>query len=99
MDLKKAFGVVFARARKSAKLVQEDFEPISPRTYISHLERGLSAPSIVKINDLSKVIGIHPVSLTFQTYLLYDKQMSALDLMGIIMEDLRKIDRSTELLE
>lgn len=97
MDLKQAFGVVFTRARKAAKLVQEDFEPISPRTYISHLERGLSAPSIVKINDLSRVVGIHPASLVFQTFLLYDEKLSALDLMGIIMEDLKKTERLNEI--
>lgn len=96
MDLKEAFGKTFTRARKAAKLTQEDFETISPRTYISHLERGKSAPSIDKINELSEVIGVHPASLIFQTYLLYDQQTSALDLMATIMEDLRKMERMND---
>jgi transcriptional regulator with XRE-family HTH domain len=96
MDLKEAFGKIFTRARKAAKLTQEDFEPISPRTYISHLERGKSAPSIVKINDLSEVIGVHPASLIFQTYLLYDQEKTALDLMATIMDDLKKMDRMND---
>lgn len=90
MELKKALGKVFRRARKAANLTQEDFEPLSPRTYISHLERGLSSVTLSKLDELSKLIGIHPASLVFQAYLEYDKEVSALDLMALIMEDLKR---------
>lgn len=92
MDIKQALGKVFNRFRKAANLTQEDFEPISPRTYISHLERGLSSTTITKLDALTKVIGVHPASLIFQAYLEYDKKVTALDLMATIMEDLKKID-------
>lgn len=92
MNLRKALGLVFMRARRRAGLTQEDFEPTSPRTYISHLERGLSSPTFDKLHDLSKVMHVHPASLVFQAYLAYDKDISALDLMAIIMDDLRKVE-------
>lgn len=92
MDINQAMGKVFSRTRKSAKLTQEDFEPISPRTYISHLERGLSSTTLFKLDELSKVIGVHPASLVFQAYLEYDKSVSALELMSTIMEDLKKLE-------
>lgn len=93
MDLKKALGKVFVRTRKSANLTQEDFEPFSPRTYISHLERGLSSPTLDKLDELAKVMKVHPASLVFQAYLEYDKELTGLDLMTTIMNDLRKIER------
>lgn len=45
-----------------------------------------------KLNALSEVMGMHPVSMVFQAYLAYDKEISALDLMARIMEDLKKLE-------
>lgn len=92
MDINQAFGKVFNRTRKAANLTQEDFEPISPRTYISHLERGLSSITISKLDELTKVIGVHPASLVLLTYLEYDKNVSALDLIAKVMEDIKKAE-------
>jgi transcriptional regulator with XRE-family HTH domain len=96
MDLKQTFGYVFNRARRKAGLVQEDFEPITSRSYVSYIERGKVSVSMDKLNELSKIIGMHPASLIFQTYLLYDPKTSALDLMATIMEDMKKIERMNE---
>lgn len=90
MNLRTALGLVFSRARRRANLTQEDFEPTSPRTYISHLERGLSSPTVDKLHELAEVMHVHPASLIFQAYLAYDKETTALDLMAIIMADLKK---------
>lgn len=92
MELQEALGEVFASARRSVKLTQEDFEPISPRTYISHLERGLSAPTIVKLDQLASVLGVHAISLLFHAYLKYDKNLDVLKLMGKIIEDSKTIN-------
>lgn len=92
MYLKKAFGKIFARSRKRAGLVQEDFEPITSRSYISYIERGEVSITMDKLNALSEVIGMHPVSMIFQAYLEYDKDVSALDLMTMIMEDIKKLE-------
>lgn len=92
VDIKQAFGRTFAKARKSAKLVQDDFEQVSSRSYISYIERGKVSISLEKLHELSEVVGIHPVSLLFQTYLYDEKENSALDLMSKIMADLKKFD-------
>jgi transcriptional regulator with XRE-family HTH domain len=94
MELKGALGEVFAQARKSVKLTQEDFETISPRSYISHLERGLSSPTIDKLDQLAGLMGIHAVSLLFQAYLIHDKSLDALQLMTKILEDSKTINES-----
>jgi transcriptional regulator with XRE-family HTH domain len=69
MDLLKRFGDGLQRARKKMGLTQEDFSEVSSRTYLSSLERGLKAPTIVKLEQLASVIGIHPVALLALAYL------------------------------
>lgn len=92
MDIKQAFGITFAKARKRAKLVQDDFEQVSSRSYISYIERGKVSISLEKLHELSEFVGVHPVSLLFQAYLEHDENNSALDLMSKIMDDLKNIN-------
>lgn len=69
MLLLKRFGLGLQRARKSRELTQEDFSDVSSRTYLSSLERGIKAPTITKIDQISGVLGIHPLSLIAYAYL------------------------------
>lgn len=69
MDTRKAFGNSLKVARKTRGLSQEDFSIISSRTYLSSLERGLKSPTLDKIEQISKRIGIHPLTLLTLTYL------------------------------
>lgn len=93
MDIKQAFGKTFAGARKKAKLVQDDFEYVSSRSYISYIERGKVSLTLEKLNELAGVVGVHPVSLLFHTYLIYDRETSALDLISKIMDDLKELEK------
>lgn len=56
-------------ARKSRNLGQEAFRELSSRTYVSTMERGLKNPTLNKVDELSSVIGIHPLTLLALTYL------------------------------
>ena len=67
--LLKRFGAGLQKARKSRQLTQEDFSVVSSRTYLSSLERGIKAPTITKIDEIAKVIGVHPLSLIAYAYL------------------------------
>lgn len=68
MDLLKRFGDGLQRTRKKRGLTQEDFSDVSSRTYLSSLERGLKAPTIIKIEQLASVIRVHPVTLLALAY-------------------------------
>ena len=70
MDIKKSLGLAIKKSRKAKKITQEGFSEISSRTYVSTLERGLYSPTIEKIDELAKVIGIHPLTLLTLTYLI-----------------------------
>jgi transcriptional regulator with XRE-family HTH domain len=67
--LLKRFGAGLQKARRSRQLTQEDFSVVSSRTYLSSLERGIKAPTITKIDEIAKVIGVHPLSLIAYAYL------------------------------
>lgn len=69
MGLLERFGAGLKKVRKSRGLTQEDFSDVSSRTYLSSLERGLKSPTISKIDELSAVMGVHPISLLALAYL------------------------------
>ena len=73
MALQDRFGQALQLARKSRDLTQEDFSDVSSRTYLSTLERGLKSPTLEKIQQLSAVLGMHPVSLLALAYMLDKK--------------------------
>jgi transcriptional regulator with XRE-family HTH domain len=62
----------FARAlravRKARAITQEEFDPVSGRTYVSSLERGNKVPTISKVVELSGVCGVHPLTLLALTF-------------------------------
>lgn len=68
MDTKTAFGLALKQVRKAKGLTQEDFGDVSSRTYLSTLERGMKSITLEKLNDLSHVLGVHPLTLLVLTY-------------------------------
>jgi len=69
-----AFATSLREARKALGLTQEDFSLLSSRTYVSSLERGIKSPTLDKIEDLAKVLKIHPLTLIALTYLKAGKE-------------------------
>lgn len=74
MELLKRFGSALQKARKSRNLTQEDFSVVSSRTYLSSLERGVKAPTITKVEEISSLIGVHPVSLLASAYMPQERK-------------------------
>lgn len=68
MENKQAFAKALRTIRKGKGLTQEDFSEISSRTYLSILERGLKSPTLEKIDELAKAMGVHPLTLLLLTY-------------------------------
>ena len=66
--LRKAFGKALRTLRKTKSLTQEDFALVSSRTYLSTLERGMKSPTLEKIDALSEVLGVHPLTLLSLCY-------------------------------
>ncbi|MCH5519145.1 MULTISPECIES: helix-turn-helix domain-containing protein [Pseudomonas syringae group] len=69
MELKTAFGLALKQVRNRQQLTQEDFSETSSRTYLSTLERGIKSPTLEKVEQLSKVLKVHPLSVMVMAYL------------------------------
>ncbi|WP_426117054.1 helix-turn-helix domain-containing protein [Pseudomonas sp. DSP3-2-2] len=80
MELKTAFGLALKQVRNRQQLTQEDFSETSSRTYLSTLERGIKSPTLEKMEQLSKVLEVHPLTLMVMTYLYKenDQDLSSL---------------------
>ena len=84
MDIKEAFGLALKKARNSKKLTQEEFSEISSRTYISSLERGKKSITLEKMEDISTVLNIHPLTLMFLTYSKPNENINFTELIELI---------------
>lgn len=72
MELKQAFGKALRLMRKSRRLSQEDFGSHSSQTYLSQLESGAKGPSLEMVHALACAMGVHPLTILVQCYLLMD---------------------------
>lgn len=70
MEVRDAFGAALRLVRLKRELTQEDFSIVSSRTFVSMLERGATTPTIEKIEALSSVLEVHPMTLMAITYLI-----------------------------
>ena len=68
-----SFPNALRAVRKARGLSQEAFSDISGRTYLSSIERGLSVPTISKVDALCAVLGVHPLTLYALSYLGKEK--------------------------
>ena len=72
MELREAFAIALRNSRIRHGLTQEDFGIVSSRTYLSTLERGLKNVTLEKASELAHRIGVHPLTLLFESFLILD---------------------------
>ncbi|EPJ8754059.1 helix-turn-helix domain-containing protein [Pseudomonas putida] len=88
MELKQAVAQALRKTRSSRGLTQEDFSDVSSRTYLSTLERGLKSPTIEKLVELANRMGVHPLSLLTEVFLLADDETDLEALFSKVRQDL-----------
>ncbi|WP_150705130.1 helix-turn-helix domain-containing protein [Pseudomonas fluorescens] len=66
MELKQSFGETVRSIRRSKGLAQGEIG--TNQGFISELESGLKAPTLPKIAELAKKLGLHPITLLTATY-------------------------------
>lgn len=93
MNINEAFGIALKQARKSKNKTQEDFGIVSSRTYVSSLERGLKSITIEKLEEISAVIGVHPLTLLCHAYLLMDDKTNIVSLIEAIKKELTSMSQ------
>ncbi len=90
MELKQAFGKALRQMRKSRQLSQEDFGGHSSQTYLSQLEGGGKGPTLEMVNTLASVMGIHPLTVLMQCYLLMDDSTTLDSMIERIREEINE---------
>jgi CheY-like chemotaxis protein/DNA-binding XRE family transcriptional regulator len=97
-EMRHAFAKALRRARKARGLTQEDFELVSSRTYLSSLERGKQSPTLDKVQDLARTIGIHPLSLLTLTCLYADHHYDIDSLIARVKHELEPTEQETPMI-
>ena len=90
MDIRQALGAALKSARMSRGLTQEDFAIVSSRTYLSTLERGIKSPTLDKLQEISDVLGMHPLTLLSMAYMQRDSK-SASEQLDVVREELERL--------
>lgn len=88
MELKQAIAQALRKMRSSRGLTQEAFSDVSSRTYLSTLERGLKSPTLEKLVELAARMGVHPLSLLAEVFLLVDEDTDIEALFTKVRNDL-----------
>ena len=98
MQFPKAFGLALRQLRLHRGLTQEDFSVVSSRTYLSSLERGLKSPTLEKVNELAKELGLQPLTLLALAY-SYESRSSVTveQLMARVGVELKGLPRTAPL--
>ncbi|MFP3605891.1 helix-turn-helix domain-containing protein [Paraburkholderia sp. SIMBA_053] len=56
------------RAARRMRGVSQDGLGVSSRTYLSALELGKQTPTLDKLDEIARAIGVHPLSVLFYAY-------------------------------
>jgi len=91
MEFQKALGLAIRDVRVSRELSQEFFSDISSRTYMSVLEHGRKQPTVSKVNDLARAMGVHPLTILTLAYLKADEISTVNELQHIVEGELLTI--------
>lgn len=96
MEFQKALGLAIRDVRVSRELSQEFFSDISSRTYMSVLEHGRKQPTVSKVNDLARAMGVHPLTILTLAYLKADEISTVNELQHIVGGELLTIGKENK---
>lgn len=91
MNLNEALANALKQIRHKKGLTQEDFSIVSSRTYISTLERGLKSPTIEKLEQISGVMGVHPLTVLAIAYMEKEQYQNIETLFELINSEEKNI--------
>lgn len=87
MNLRQSLAKAIQSIRKAQNLTQEDFGIVSSRTYLSSLERGLKSPTVDKLDEIARVMGVHPASVVLIAYAIKSGNENQVETIDLIAEE------------
>lgn len=91
MDLRKGLSRSLRLIRKTKGFAQEHLSEVSGRTYLSEVERGLKNPTIEKLDELARAMGVHPLTLISITYVAQLREQDLATLQERVTREAREI--------
>lgn len=90
MDFQTALGRAIRDVRTERKFTQESLTAFSSRSYLSEIENGKSEASLAKINELAKLIDIHPLAILTMAYLNFDETQNVNDVITTLKTEIAR---------
>ena len=90
MSLRQGLGLALRSIRRARRLTQEDFTVVSSRTFVSSLERSQKSATLDKLEELSNVLNVHPLTLITLTCMLGESRELP-DLQGQVLHEIAEI--------
>jgi transcriptional regulator with XRE-family HTH domain len=91
VDLNQALGRALRHVRKKKGLTQEDFEPVTSRSYISKVEGGHHLPTLDKTVEICNRLGVSPSLLLTLTFLIANESEDASSLLDRLKNELKTV--------
>lgn len=68
---------------------------MSSRTYVSLLERGINAPTVFKVDELVRVLGLHPLTVLALSYVDQPTEPEIALLLARVAREIAELDLQT----
>ena len=65
---------------------------VSSRTYVSLLERGINAPTLLKVDELVRVLGLHPLTVLALSYVNQPTEADVARLLARVTREVAELD-------
>lgn len=84
--------------RKARGVAQQDLSAVTARSYLSYVERGVKKPSVEKLDELARAIGVHPLTVLTIAYLNHLTEQELQALLRRVEAEARIVLKSADLL-
>jgi transcriptional regulator with XRE-family HTH domain len=85
------FAAALRLARRAKNVSQDAMGLLSSRTYVSTLERGLKSPTLNKVEQLSQMLEMHPLTLLVLAYAGSEHEADVNRVMATVASDLEVV--------
>ena len=81
------------RAARRLRGISQDGLGVSSRTYLSALELGKQTPTLDKLDEIARAIGVHPLSVLNYAYLVGLTPQEVRELRRVVRSEIASIEK------
>ena len=97
MELRKGLSRSLRLIRKAKGIAQDHLSEVSGKTYLSEIERGIKNPTLKKLDELARALGVHPLTLVTLAYVPQLREQDISSLQERVIKESRGLLKSTSL--